>query len=334
MTSQRLSTSSDSPSVYVTAGREVLCRAADCLAHLAKTLDDRFEHAVRVLLDLAPHGRVVVSGVGKAGFIAQKLSATLASIGIPSFFLHPAEAVHGDLGRYTEGDIALMLSKSGETPEIVRVLPFIKRYGCPLIAMTAQHSSSLAQHADIVLDLGAIIEAGPLGLAPTTSTTAMLALGDALAMACLEHKGLTKERFASFHPGGNLGHQLRLVREIMRTGEMHCIVPETLLTKEVLRQMSSTKGRPGAASVVNQNGLLQGIFTDGDLRRCLDQRPGFLEQPIGTLMTRAPKTIAPSQLVEEALHLLSHFKIDQLIVVDQAGAPLGMVDIQDIVAVR
>ena len=315
-------------------GRSILAQEAEAILTLSHTLDERFHHAVSMLLDLPPNGRVIVSGVGKAGFIAQKISATFASIGVPSFFLHPAEAIHGDLGRYSEGDIALVFSKSGETPEIVRVLPAIKRFGCPLISVTSNERSSLGRHSDAVLSLGDLPESGPLGLAPTTSTTAMLAMGDALAMAVLEQKGISKEQFAALHPGGNLGHSLKLVSEVMRKGDSHCVVPEAMLTREVLHRITITRGRPGATAVVDISGKLSGVYTDGDLRRCLDQRNNFLEAPISELMTRTPKVVKPGQLVEEALRIMTQFKIDQLIVVDDQNRPIGLVDIQDLVEVR
>jgi len=315
-------------------GRAILAHEAEAILSLSRSLDERFHHAVSMLLDLPPNGRVIVSGVGKAGFIAQKISATFASIGIPSFFLHPAEAIHGDLGRYSEGDIALVFSKSGETPEIVRVLPAIKRFGCPLISVTGNDRSSLGRHSDAVLALGELSESGPLGLAPTTSTTAMLAVGDALAMAVLDRRGISKEQFAALHPGGHLGHSLKLVSEVMRQGDSHCVVPETMLTREVLHRITITRGRPGASAIVGADGTLSGVYTDGDLRRCLDKRSNFLEAPISELMTRTPKVVKPGQLVEEALRVMTQFKIDQLIVVDDQQRPVGLVDIQDLVEVR
>ena len=269
--------------------------------------------------------------MGKASFIAMKISATFASTGVPSFFLHPAEAAHGDLGRYSKGDVALLISNSGETAEMLLVIPYIKRIGCPIIAITGNSVSSLASHSDITLSIGKVAEAGPHGLAPTTSTTAMLALADALAMAVFSRQEYSRERFAFYHPGGNLGASLLSVSEVMRKDDENCIVPQTLKTSEVLHRITTTKGRPGAASVVDQNGVLTGVFTDGNLRRCLEQGSDFLHKPIAEVMTRNPKVISAGKLAPEALQLLSQHKIDQIIVIDSANHPVGMVDIQDLV---
>lgn len=321
----------DTPSLE--AGRAVLLSAANALSQVAAALDGSFEQAVRLINTLPSEGRVVISGMGKAGFIAMKISSTLASIGTPSFFLHPAEAVHGDLGRYTKHDVAIILSNSGETGEILKILTHIKRIGCPIIAITSEPNSALAKHSEVVLSIGKVKEAGPLGLAPTTSTTAMLAVGDALAMAVLSGKSFSPQQFATLHPGGHLGRCLTLVTDIMRRGASHCIVSQNLPAREVLHLISATKGRPGAASVVDEKGALIGIFTDGDLRRCLERQPDFLELPISQVMTTSPKVIADDKLVEEALHLMSEFKIDQIVVVSKSGQPVGMIDIQDLVEV-
>lgn len=314
--------------------RLLISEQAQALSKLASGINEDFLHTVKLILELPPKGRVVVSGVGKASFIAMKTSATLASVGVPSFFLHPAEAIHGDLGRYSEGDVALIYSKSGETPEVLRVLPAIKRFGCPVIAVTSNKRSSLGRHADLVVEIGEIKEVGMHGLAPTTSTLCMLAVGDAIAMAVLEERGISKERFAEFHPGGALGHTLRTVKEVMRTGDSLCIVYDDTAAKEVLKRITKTRGRPGAAAVVNRQNKLVGIFTDGDLRRCLESDAEFLRKPINKIMGRSPKTIAPDQLVEEALHLMSLHKIDQLLVTDHKSTPVGLIDIQDVVEVK
>jgi arabinose-5-phosphate isomerase len=259
-----------------------------------------------------------------------KLSATLASLGIPSYFVHPSEAVHGDLGRYHPHDIALFVSNSGETSEILRIIPAVKGRGCVIISLTADANSSLGRASDIVLTIGRVEESAPLGIAPTTSTTVLLALGDALSMAVASRHGITRQSYAQFHPGGDIGRNLMTVREIMRTGEEHCIVRETLTAREVLRQYISTPGRPGAATVVDDAGVLVGIFTDGDLRRRLYEGIEFLEEQVASVMGRSPKTVRPSQLAREALNLLVTYEIDQVIVVDDHHRPVGLVDIQDL----
>lgn len=317
-----------------TYAADILRLEAGALRAVAELLDERFDRAVELILNMPDQGRVVVSGMGKAGFIAMKISATFASTGVPSYFLHPAEAIHGDLGRYTKNDIALLLSNSGETEETVGILPHVRRIGCPVIAITGNCDSTLGKHSDVVLSIGKIEEAGPLGLAPTTSTTAMLALGDALAMAVLKRQNFSKERFALYHPGGNLGRGLMLVSEVMRKGDENCVVSQSMKTRDVLHSITTTKGRPGAAAIVDASGKLRGVFTDGNLRRLLEQGDEFLDLPIKKVMTSNPKTIAPSQIVQEALRVMSEHKIDQLIVMDERKKPVGMIDIQDLVDIR
>src|SRR6184192_4935467 len=245
--------------------REVIRAEAEALAQLPARLNGAFARAVEMVL--ACPGRVVVTGMGKPGFIAQKISATFASTGTPSLFLHPAEALHGDLGRLVPGDLVLALSNSGETEEILRLLPALKRMGAPIIAVTGGQKSSLAAAADVVLEIGPVPEACPLGLAPTTSTVALLALGDALAMTVQHRRGFSPEQFASLHPGGALGRQLLRVRDVMRTGTRNPTVRWDASLRETAAVMTRTEGRPGAASVIDASGKLVGIFTDGDLRR-------------------------------------------------------------------
>ena len=312
-------------------GREIVAEESKAVSGLE--LDEQFENAVRLIRGMSREGRVIVSGMGKAGFIAMKISATMASTGTPSFFLHPAEAVHGDLGRYTKQDVALLISNSGETEEVLRILPHIKRIGCPIISVTGDSSSTLARHSDVTISVGKLTEAGPHGLAPTTSTTVMLVLGDALAMTVMSLRELSKEEFAYYHPGGNLGRSLMTVSDVMRTGEEHCIVREDMLARDVLHQITTTKGRPGAATIVSAQGNLVGIFTDGDLRRCLDQQADFLNAAISQVMGKSPKTISSDKLAQEALRIMTEKKIDQLIVVSEKGLPVGMIDIQDLVGV-
>jgi arabinose-5-phosphate isomerase len=318
------------PSDIITVGREILRAEAEAITTLSESLDESFRSAVQLILDMPREGRVIVSGMGKAGFIGMKLSATLASTGLPSFFLHPAEAVHGDLGRYTKCDVALILSNSGETYEVLRVLPHVKRIGCSTIAITGSTDSSLGRHSDVTLAIGKIAEAGPLGIAPTTSTTLMLALGDALAMAVLKQRGLTHDEFAAFHPAGNIGRLLMVVADVMRTGDESCLVPETMSVRDVVHQITITKGRPGAAAVVDNQGVLAGIFTDGDLRRCLEERRDFLDRPVREHMGRNPRSIRGDQLVQEALRIMTEYRIDQVVVLDDTDRPVGMIDIQDV----
>ena len=313
-------------------GRSIIQQEIAALSQVASLLGDSFGRAVDTIISLPSGSRIVVSGMGKAGFVAQKISATLSSIGFPSFFLHPADAVHGDLGRFNESDLALLLSNSGEPSEVVRLLPTLEQRGSHIISITSSAGSTLGQHSDIVIETGYFPEAGPLGLAPTTSTTVMMAIGDALAMTLVNKRGFTREEFAAFHPGGSLGRSLMLVSEIMRTGTSCCVVPESMNTKEALHRITETKGRPGAAAIVNDTGTIVGVFTDGNLRRSLDQDVGFLSKPIGSLCSRMPITITREKLAQEAARIMQERKIDQIVVVDDRNVPVGLIDIQDLLA--
>lgn len=315
-------------------GKNIIASEGDAIRELASCIDENFSSAVQMLLDMPQGSHVVVSGMGKAGIIGRKISATLASTGVSSFFLHPAEAIHGDLGRFSPNDIALILSNSGETKEILDILPAIKRFLCPIISITSNPDSALAKYSDVVLRILREKEAGPFGFAPTTSTAMMLVLGDALCMALTKERGMSPEEFAVYHPGGDIGRALMSCGELMRQEDEHCVVKEDTLAREVLHSITSTKGRPGAASVVDANGILKGIFTDGDLRRCLDKEPNFLNKPISEVMGKMPKTISPNKLAQEALAILNKYKIDQIIVVDSEKHPVGMIDIQDLVDFR
>ncbi len=314
-------------------GRSIIRDEIAALTAVAEHLDDRFSAAVESMLSLKPGARIVVSGMGKAGFVGMKISATLSSIGFPSFFLHPADAIHGDLGRFTKDDLALLLSNSGETGEIIRLLPVLKQLGAHVVSITRSKSSTLATHSDTVIETGVFPEAGPLGLAPTTSTTVMLALGDALAMALVKRRGFSREEFAVFHPGGDLGRSLMLVSEMMRSGDSHCVVHHSTITKKALHAITETKGRPGACAVVDDNGVIVGVFTDGNLRRYLEgDSADFLEKPIGSICSRNPITIRPERLAQEACRIIQERQIDQLIVVNDQNIPVGLVDIQDLLA--
>jgi len=267
--------------------------------------------------------------MGKPGFIAQKISATLSSTGTPSLYLHPAEALHGDLGRVTRDDLIVALSNSGETEEIVKLLPIVKKIGAKLIALTGNVRSTLGKFADYSIDVSVKREACSLGLAPTTSTTAMLAMGDALAVALLEKKGFKEKDFAFFHPGGILGKRLILkVADIMRKGADNPVVKEDAPVKAVL--LAITKARAGSASVVDSKGRLVGIFTDGDLRRHVERMPDLIHRKVKDVMTKNPAAIKKDKLAAEAFDILRSKKIDELPVVDEQSRPIGLLDVQDL----
>jgi arabinose-5-phosphate isomerase len=312
--------------------REVIKTEAEAVAQLAGRLNGAFHRAVEMVL--ACTGRVVVTGMGKPGFIAQKISATFASTGTPSLYLHPAEALHGDLGRLVPGDLVLALSNSGETDEIVRLLPSIRRLGAPIVAMTSGLKNSLADQAEVVLEIGPVPEACPLGLAPTASTVALLAMGDALAMAVQHRRGFSPEQFASLHPGGALGRQLLRVREVMRTGERNPTVRSDASLRETAGVMTATEGRPGAASVVDGNGRLIGIFTDGDLRRMVQMGEVDFTRPVSAVMGKSPRTVHPDDLAQVAADLMRSTQVDQVPVVDDEGRPVGLLDVQDLLSAR
>jgi len=312
--------------------REVIRAEAEALAQLPARLNGAFARAVEMVL--ACPGRVVVTGMGKPGFIAQKISATFASTGTPSLYLHPAEALHGDLGRLVPGDLVLALSNSGETDELIRLLPAIRRLGAPIVAMTSGTRNSLADRADVVLEIGPVPEACPLGLAPTASTVALLAIGDALAMAVQHRRGFSPEQFASLHPGGALGRQLLRVRDVMRTGTRNPTVRWDVSLRETAAVMTRTEGRPGAASVVDAQGKLIGIFTDGDLRRLVQRGEVDFARPVSAVMGKSPRTVSPDDLATSAAEMLRHSQVDQLPVVDDGGRPVGLLDVQDLLAAR
>lgn len=307
--------------------KKVLKIERDALTSLLRRIDGEFEKAVNLMYRTS--GRVIVTGMGKPGFIAQKISATLSSTGTPSLYLHPAEALHGDLGRVTRDDVILALSNSGETEEILKFLPVVKKIGAKLVAMTGNTRSTLAKFADYVIDTSVDREACSLGLAPTTSTTAMLAMGDALAVALLEKKGFKERDFAFFHPGGILGKRLLLtVDDIMRKGHANPVVRADMKIKQVL--LAITRCRAGSASVVDGKGKLVGIFTDGDLRRHLEANPRLIECKVRDVMTKHPTSIGKDKLAAEAFEILRSKRIDELPVVDAKRRPIGLLDVQDI----
>ena len=313
--------------------RQVL--EAEAAAIRGILLDDQFVQAVRLILEC--QGSVVTSGIGKAGHIARKLSASFSSTGAPSHFLSPADAVHGDLGSVRRQDVVVVLSYSGESDEIVRMLSVLKKLGNSIIALTGGADNSLARFSDVVLKLGKIEEACPLGLAPSASTTAMAALGDALFLTVMKERRFTSEEFALYHPAGQLGRKLLKVREAMtfKLGENLPVAQDRLTVGQVLHEVSRIKRRSGAVVLVDEAGKVSGIFSDGDLRRVITDNDGSaLRSPIGAVMTRNPKRIGGDRLASEAMALMRQYRIDELPVVDECDHPIGIIDIQDLVVLR
>jgi arabinose-5-phosphate isomerase len=307
--------------------RRTLEIEAEAVSALQARLDDSMVRAVDILL--ACKGRVVVTGMGKSGHVGNKIAATLASTGTPSFFMHPAEASHGDLGMITGQDVVLALSNSGESPELIAILPLIKRRGAKLITMTGRPQSTMAREADIHLDAAVAQEACPHNLAPTASTTAALALGDALAVAALYARGFTAEDFARTHPGGALGRRLLIhVRDVMHTGDALPVVNVDTPFKEALLEM--TRKKLGMTAVVDASGSLVGVFTDGDLRRCLDRDLDIAKTRIESVMTRAPKTISEDALAAEAALFMQERQINGLLALDAAGRLTGAFNMHDL----
>lgn len=313
----------------IEAARKVIQIEADAVEALAASLDDRFAQAVEMIL--ACSGRVVVTGMGKSGLICQKMAATMASTGTPTIFLHPAEGVHGDLGMLMKGDLVIAVSNSGETEEITRILPIIKRMGLPLVSMTGNPSSALARAGDVFLDISIKEEACPLQLAPTASTTVTLAMGDALAVALLLQRGFREEDFALFHPGGALGKRLLLrVEDLMHVGADVPTVPAGTPLKDALYVISSKK--LGITGVVDEQGDLLGVFTDGDLRRKIEQGIEVLNTPICELMGGKPKRILRSNLAAKALQRMEEHKITSLFVFESEDEqrPIGIIHLHDL----
>jgi arabinose-5-phosphate isomerase len=311
----------------VKRGRQVLDIEAGAIKSLKPRLGAAFSKALQLLLKTK--GRVVISGMGKTGIIAQKFSATLASTGTPSLFLHTVEAIHGDLGKVTSDDVVVVISNSGSGQEMQQLLPLLKKIGAKIIALTGSKKSILAQYSDVALDVSVKKEACPLGLAPTASTTATLAMADALAVCLLELKGFKEEDFAFFHPGGALGKRLLLtVGEIMRRGNANPVVKEGRRVSEVLVKI--TQARAGSASVVDRRGRLSGIFTDGDLRRHLETDANLARRRVEEVMTKNPVTVRADMLAAEALRILEEKKIDEVPVVNEGMRPVGLLDVQDI----
>ena len=314
-----------------TDAQKVLQMEAEAILDLIPRVDAHFDAAVEMIL--ACQGRVAMTGMGKSGIIAHKISATLASTGTPSFFLHPAEGIHGDLGMVTSNDVVIALSNSGETGEVLNILPSLRRIGAKLIAMVGNSDSTLAKNADVVLNVGVKKEACPLGLAPTSSTTAALAFGDALAMALMGKHHFTSKQFAVFHPGGSLGRKLLLtVGDIMHGGSENPVVKGTVTVTEALFVITD-KGL-GAVSVVDENDILIGLLTDGDIRRGLSKGMDFLKRPVTELMTREPKYITRDKLAAQALHIMESHKpkpITVLPVIDKERHVIGLLHMTDLV---
>jgi len=311
----------------VTLARRVLAIEAEAVSKLADRLDDSFVLAIDLILGC--HGRTIVSGIGKSGHIARKIAATMASTGTPAYFVHAAEAVHGDLGMITRDDVLIAISYSGESEELLTIVPLVKRQGGKLIAITGNAASSLAREADVHLDARVDEEACPLNLAPTASTTAALALGDALAVCLLDARGFSASDFARSHPGGALGRKLLThVRDVMQPLErLATVAPETLIP-DVLAAMS--RGGMGMAAVLGRDERLMGIFTDGDLRRAMERFGDLRQIEVGALMTRHPRTIAPERLAVEAVEIMERHKVNQLLVTDAGGRLIGALNMHDL----
>jgi len=315
------------PEHLLALARRVLAIEADAVQKIAARLDASFARAVGLIL--ACHGRVIVSGIGKSGHVARKIAATMASTGTPAYFVHAAEAVHGDLGMITRDDVLIALSNSGKNDELLTIVPLVKRQGGKLIAITGNADSALAQEADVHLDARVDEEACPLNLAPTASTTAALALGDALAVALLDARGFGAEDFARSHPGGALGRKLLThVRDVMQPAERVASVGVATPVPEVLAAMS--RGGMGMVAVLDAAGTLAGIFTDGDLRRALERLGDLRPVAVGSLMTRNPRTIGPDRLAVEAVEMMEQHKVNQLLVIEATGRLAGALNMHDL----
>ncbi len=322
-----------SPGERLRAAREVLRLEAVALWQVSQKLGEEFDDALNLLFHC--EGAVIVTGMGKAGHIGQKIAATLASTGATSHFLHPAEAFHGDLGRVRQGDVILMLSQSGETSEVLQLLPSLRELGAPILAITSSSQSTVGQSAEVVLALGDLNEACSLGLAPSTSTTAMLALGDALALVLSSMRGFQAEDFARFHPGGSLGRKLMHVNEAMRPLAECRVANETHTVREVIVGCGKPGRRTGAVMLTDATGKLTGLFTDSDLARLFEQHDeAALDGPIANLMVSRPTTIASGARMSEAVRVLADRKFSELPVVDADGKPLGLIDVTDIVSLK
>jgi arabinose-5-phosphate isomerase len=319
------------PEEQLRYARQIIEMEARALDAVSLRLGESFCQAVEAVYRCA--GSVIVSGMGKAGLIGQKIAATLASTGSRSHFLHPAEAIHGDLGRIHRDDVLLMLSQSGDTEEVVRLLPSIKQIGTQLVAITGRTASKLGRAANITIDLGPLQEACSIGLAPSTSTTAMLAVGDALALVASRMRGFSRDDFARFHPGGSLGRQLARVEDCMRRLEDCRLAACSRVLREVLIDARLPARRTGAIMIVDHDGRLRGIFTDSDLARLFEsRRDGLLDGPIAAVMTKHPTTVPQGSMMIDAVTIMGERRLSELPVIDAEGRPVGLLDITDIMA--
>ena len=324
---QKKASASTGPGTTLDLARRVLAIEADAVRALIERIDQRFLNAV-ALIDQRK-GRVVVSGMGKSGHIARKIASTLASTGTPAYFVHPAEASHGDLGMIESGDVFIAISYSGASEELLQIVPLVKRRGAKLIALTGKPDSALAREADVHLDAAVAQEACPHNLAPTASTTAALALGDALAVALLDKRGFSADDFARSHPRGQLPRQALVhVNDVMRRGNDLARVQSGVTAMQAVVEM--TRGRMGMTAVVDEAGAVRGIFTDGDLRRALEKAVDFGATPVDALMTAAPRTIRPEALAVEAVQIMERHKVNQLLVVDERGVLVGALNMHDL----
>ncbi len=318
--------------------RAILRAEAASIGVVADKLDHRIAEAIALIFERTREGQgaIAVSGIGKSGLVGQRISASFASTGTPSHFLHPVEAAHGDLGRVRRNDAALLVSYSGETDELVRLLDLLKRQQIPILAITSARTSTLGRLADITIELGRIEEVCPHGLAPTTSINCISAVGDALVLGVMSLRHFSKEDFALFHPGGTLGRRLLKVHQVMefKVGENFATADEGLTVREILARDPTTGRRAGAVVITDATGKLAGVFTDGDLRRRLRADPALLDKPVATVMTRNPKHIHKDALASEAVAILNQFRIDELPVIDDARQPVGMIDVQDLLRLR
>jgi len=329
--SRRASTDTTAAAEQLRYAREIIGLESRALENVARRLDGQFCRAIEALF--ACRGSVITSGMGKAGLVAQKIAATLASTGTRSHYLHPAEAVHGDLGRIRADDVVLLFSQSGETEEVVRILPSLGEFGVFLIGVTARRGSTLGRAADVTIELGPLQEACTLGLAPSTSTTAMLALGDALALVTSRLRDFSREDFARFHPAGSLGRQLSKVEQFMRPPAECRVAPQWRSVREVFVEQGRAGRRTGAIMLVDKAGKLAGLFTDSDLARLFEhKRDTALDRPIREVMIHGPATVPQGSMMFDAVAIMAERKISELPVIDRRGRPCGMIDITDVVA--
>lgn len=310
--------------------REVILIEAEALKEMAARLDESFEKAVDLLYNVK--GRVIITGIGKSGQVARKIAGTLSSTGTPAIFIHPTEGVHGDAGMILSEDIVIVISKSGDTEELIKLIPIFKRLEVPIIAITGGNGSLIAQQADVVLDASVSREACPLNLAPTSSTTAALVMGDALASVLVNLRGFTADDFSFIHPGGALGRKLVKVKDIMHTGKELPIVPEDIEFKEMMVEMTSK--RFGMAIVVDDTGRLAGVFTDGDLRRTIEAYDNLFEKKAGEVATKDPKTIGADELAATAVAIMEDHNITGLVITDDSDNPIGIIHLHDLLKAK